>query len=639
VTRFGVVRFRARGLAATLAFAVILLGAGGCSVEAGADSASAGAGSWTVLTYSIADTDLEPYMMVDLDEMGQSGSSENLNIIALVDRAEDYDSDPVLGLDDWTGGKLLEIGDGSASELDDLGDVNTGDPDVLADFITRGITEYPADNYALIISDHGASWPGVGGDESNDFDSLSLAEIAEALAAGLDAAGLDRLDLLGFDACLMATYEVASALAPHANLLLASQELEPGHGWDYSALAAASRPVDGATLGSALLAGFASQAAVEGDESEITLSLVDLTLMPTVDAALASFSTALIERGAAVAPMVGTSLAGTLGFGRSPDPSEDTHMTDLGILAGEIGAEAVDVSDAADALVRAINDAVLDKVDGATTLGATGLSIYFPSKQAYFSPDYLDLDVPGVWSDFLASYYAAGANIPSGKQAQFTAAQAEISFADDGLYISAPFASADNLSEASIRYGLVETDDSITFLGQEEASFATDGSARAEGYFDLTTMTISDDEDTVNAYLQLDTDEDAGVTTINVPMAYYAPDDINGETYQNVLLMITIDAQTQDVLSETYYSYNADLGTYGELTADPTGIIVPEVLNVLDDGTEEWLATSDLGLYADLPYLQYDFVRLDPGTALYIELTVIDYGGNTSTVSAFVSVP
>ena len=639
MTRFGVVRFRARGLAATLAFAVILLGAGGCSVEAGADSASAGAGSWTVLTYSIADTDLEPYMMVDLDEMGQSGSSENLNIIALVDRAEDYDSDPVLGLDDWTGGKLLEIADGSAAELDDLGDVNTGDPDVLADFITRGITEYPADNYALIISDHGASWPGVGGDESNDFDSLSLAEITEALATGLDAAGLDRLDLLGFDACLMATYEVASALAPHANLLLASQELEPGHGWDYSALAAASRPVDGATLGSALLAGFASQAAVEGDESEITLSLVDLTLMPPVDAALASFSAALIERGSAVAPMVGTSLAGTLGFGRSPDPSEDTHMTDLGILAGEIGAEAVDVSDAADALVRAINDAVLDKVDGVATLGATGLSIYFPSKQAYFSPDYLDLDVPGGWSDFLASYYAAGANIPSGEQAQFTAAEGEVSFADEGLYISAPFASADNLSEASIRYGLVETDGSITFLGQEEASFATDGSARAEGYFDLTTMTISDDEDTVNAYLQLDTDETAGVTTINVPMAYYAPDDIDGETYQNVLLTITTDAQTQDVLSETYYSYNADLGTYGELTADPAGIIVPEVLNVLDDGAEEWLATSDLGLYADLPYLQYDFVRLDPGTALYIELAVIDYGGNTSTVSAFVTVP
>jgi hypothetical protein len=207
------------------------------------------------------------------------------------------------------------------------------------------------------------------------------------------------------------------------------------------------------------------------------------------------------------------------------------------------------------------------------------------------------------------------------------------------LYISAPFASADNLSAASIRYGLVETDGSITFLGQEEASFSTDGSGLAEGYFDLTTMTISDDEDTVNAYLQLLTDDDAGVTTINVPMAYYAPEDVDGETYQDVLLSITTDAETQDVLTETYYAFNADLGTYGELTTDPQGIIVPEVLNVLSDGTEEWLATSDYGLYADLPYLQYDFVRLDSGTELYIELNVTDFGGNTSTVSAYVTVP
>ena len=397
--------------------------------------------------------------------------------------------------------------------------------------------------------------------------------------------------------------------------------------------------MNGATLGSALLAGFAAQAADEGNESEITLSLVELARMPAVDDALATFSGALIDRGAAVAPVVGVSLAGTLGFGRSPDPFEDTHMTDLGILAGEIGVEALDVSDAADDLVRAINDAVLDKVDGLSTLGATGLSIYFPPQEEYFSADYLSLDPTGGWSDFLSSYYGAGAGIPATDQARFTAAEGEVSFADDGLYISAPFASAENLAEASIRYGLVEADGSITFLGQEEATFTTDGTGLAEGYFDLTTMTISDDEDTVNAYLQLDTDEEAGVTTINVPMAYYAPDDVDGETYQDVLLTITTDAETQDVLTETYYVFNANLGTYGELTADPAGIIVPEVLNVLADGAEEWLATSDYGLYADLPYLQYDFVRLDPGTELYIELNVIDYGGNTSTVSATVTVP
>ena len=628
-----------RKIGGLLIVGLILVSVSACSFDATTEATPKGAGSWTVLTYSIADTDLEPSMMDDIGEMGTVGSNENLNIIALVDRAADYSSDSVLGLENWTGGKLLEINKGSATELEDLGDVNTGDPAVLADFITRGIAKYPADNYALIISDHGASWPGVGGDESSDSDMLTLAEIDAALVSGLAAAGVDKLDLLGFDACLMATYEVASTLAPRANLLLASQDLEPGHGWDYAALATASEPVDGPTLGRALLNGFAAQAAVEGNKESITLSLVDLARMPAVDEALEKFSAALVQRGAAVAPIVGVTLASTLGFGRSADPSQDRHMTDLGILAGEIGVKALDVSDAADALVRAINGAVLDKVDGLATLGATGLAIYFPPRQDYFAAEYLDLNPTGGWGAFLTSYYGAGDSIPANKRAQFTATAGEVTFADDGLYISAPFASAENLAAASIRYGLVQTDGSITFLGQEEASFSTDGSGLAKGYFDLTTMTISDDNDTVNAYLKLLTDKVAGVTTITVPMAYYAPDRVGGDTYQDVLLSITTDAETQDVLTETYYAFNADLGTYGELTTDPDGIIVPEVLNIREDGTEEWLATSDYGLRADLPSLQYKFVRLAPGTSLYIELNVTDFGGNTSTVSAYVIVP
>eukprot|EP00879_Flechtneria_rotunda_P026132 GHRR01027837.1.p1 GENE.GHRR01027837.1~~GHRR01027837.1.p1 ORF type:complete len:184 (-),score=53.04 GHRR01027837.1:485-1036(-) len=42
------------------------------------------------------------------------------------------------------------------------------------------------------------------------------------------------LDIIGFDACLMAMYEVATSLAPFARHLLVSELLEPGHGWDYA---------------------------------------------------------------------------------------------------------------------------------------------------------------------------------------------------------------------------------------------------------------------------------------------------------------------------------------------------------------------------------------------------------------------
>ena len=636
-------RLTRRPLSSATTIAVVCLTIGGLGACASTAEPSAEPGTWTVLSFSIADTDLEPYMMDDVDEMGEVGSTEELSIVALVDRADGYSDDPVLGIDDWVGGKLLEVTSGGATVLDELGDVNTGDPEVLADFISRGIDQYPADNYALIISDHGASWPGVGGDESADSDHLSLGELDEAIGAGLEAAGVEKFDLLGFDACLMATYEVASTLADRADRLLASQELEPGHGWDYTALQSV---VDngGATvdeLGSALIDGFEKQAREQETSAEITLSLIDLTQMCAVDAALAEFSGQLVDRAEGVSPVVGRSLAQTLGFGTNPDPEQDSYMSDLAILAGEIGVDALDVSDAADNLIRAINDVVLDKVDGQATKGATGLSIYFPPTVDYFDAEYDALDIDTGWGDFLAAYYGAGSVIPTDDVAQFAEGDAEVFFDEDGLNITAAFATAaeENLAQAFIRYGVVESDESVTFLGQEPAAIADDGSGQALGIFDLTMMTISDGEDITGAYLDLTANDDYSVVTIDVPMAYYSPGDESGETYQDALLSLVADGNTGDVLSETYYSYNEQLGTYGALSTDPEGIIVPEQLNVLDDGTEEWLGTSDYGLYADLPSLEYDFETLESGTLIYIELFVIDFGGNRDVVSATVEIP
>ncbi|MET4581487.1 hypothetical protein ABIE21_000977 [Conyzicola nivalis] len=621
-----------------LAAVTIVAALAGC--DSGGDPAGDG-GTWTVLAYEIADTDLEPFMMADVGEMGEVGSQESLSIVSLVDRAEGYTDEAVLGLDDWVGGKLLEITPGGAEELEDLGDVNTGDPQVLADFIARGVAEYPADNYALIVSDHGASWPGVGGDESAEEDTLTLAEIGDGISAGLADAGLERLDLLGFDACLMATYEVASALSPLADRMLASQELEPGHGWDYSALDVAARGATVDELGGALIDGFEAQAQEQQTDAKITLSLVDLTRMPDVDDALATLTDRLVERVAGVSPVIGRTLASTLGFGSSPDPDQDSFMSDLGILVGDIGVDALDVSDAADDVVRSINDAVVDKVDGQATRGATGLSIYFPPKYADFDDAYAELGVGGGWPEFLSSYYGQGAAIPAEAQAQFAVGDAETSFGDEGLTISGSFelASEDNLASSHIRYGLVENDGSVTYIGEEPAEISDDGSGDAVGVFDLTVLTISDGEDTANAYLQLTTADDGSFVTFDVPMAYYAADDDDGDTYQDALLSIVLDGGSGDVTGETYYSYDEATGNYGELSADPEGIIVPEVLNVLADGTEQWISTSASGLYADLPNLVYDLADLESGAQLYVELWVTDFGGNTDMVSAVVTVP
>jgi hypothetical protein len=596
---------------------------------------------WTVLHYSMADTDLEPFMLQDVAEMAEVGSTDGLNVVALVDRSPDYTDEAIVDQENWESAKLFDVQPGSLVEIEDQGEVNMGDPQVLSDFIASGISENPAARYALIISDHGASWPGVGPDESNDHDVLDLAELRDGIESGLAEAGVDSLDLLGFDACLMATYEVASALAPVADYLLASSELEPGHGWDYRSLQvlADDPSTDAETFGRALLEGFQAQAAEQETDAEITLSLLDLAQMGALDTAMAEFSAALVESVGEVAPVVGQARPSTLSFGRNPDPTQDTHMADLGALVSSIGVESLQVSDQADGVLRALGDVVVEKIEGEAMLGATGLSIYFPPLAEYADGRYMELDDAGGWAQFLTAYYGAGDAIPEAEQPVFVSGdQAESFFDEDGFNLLGVFdvAAQDNLAEAVISYGLVEEDGSITYIGEEPGSISDDGSGRAIGIYDLTAFTISDGIDTAFAYLDLTFDEEAGIATIDTPLAYYPPGET--EAYQDVLLSIVLDGETFDVLQETYYVVD-DAGNYGELTADPEGIIVPLVLRVGADGIQEWVPTSDVGLFADLPSLQYDLTPLETGLAIHADLTVTDFGGNSATVSAQGIVP
>jgi hypothetical protein len=594
--------------------------------------------SWTVLTYEIADTNLEPFMMEDVEEMGRVSSGAGFNMVSLVDRAEGYTDVAVLGIPDWVGAKVLEIERGGATVLQDLGDLNTGDPNVLADFITAGIQEYPAANYALIISDHGASWPGVGGDESADHDSLTLAELDQAIGDGLAAAGVDNLALLGFDACLMATFEVASTMAPHADRLVASQELEPGHGWDYTSLETAYRGGTVDEVASAIIDGFANQAIASGTENEITLSSVDLTNFAALDTALSEFATALTERVADVAPTVGRTLASTLGFGSNPDPRYDVNMKDLGILAGEISVDALDVADQADAVVRAINDVVLDKVDGQATRGATGLSIYFPASGQYYDPAYAAVAERTGWADFLTTYYEAGGQISQDDLPAFVGNDATVQFADGGLYVSGQFGadSEDNISEAYLYYGVLNEDGSVTYIGDMPANVSSDGSGVASAFYNLGYLTISDGQDSALAYLSFAQDDTSGTATISVPLNYYSPG--SGDAL-DALLELGLDAATGSIVSETYYSYNPDTGTYGELASETGGIIIPLVQDYLPSSDEYVWVETGTELYAEIANLQYDVVGVPSGTRMIVELWVVDFGGNAAYVSAVVTVP
>ncbi len=438
----------------------------------------------------------------------------------------------------------------------------------------------------------------------------------------------------------MATYEVASAMAPYAATMVASSESEPGHGWDYRDLQILrdDPATDAATLGSTLLAGFQAQAEEQGQDAEITLSLLDLTQMAPLDAAVADFSAAVAADPSTVAPVLGVQRNEVLRFGKSDDPTQDFNLVDLGLLVSEVGVESLQVSDQADAVSRALGDVVLDSVAGPATTSASGLSVYFPPLRDLVDPGYAALPTAAGWTPLLDAFYGAGEAIPAEEQPVFTAEQGEGVFDEEGFTLVGSFdaAAQESISEAYLQYGLVGEDGALQLIGQEEATVSDDGSGLVEGFFDLTTFSITDGQDTALAYLDLTVDEETGLATIDTPLAYYSPED--PETAEDVTLSIVFDIETQDVVQEIYY-LNDENGTVGELTADPEGIVVPQVLTVLDDGSTEFTPTSDVGLFADLPNLLYEFDPIPSGSELYAELVVVDYGGNQASLPTQVVVP
>ena len=618
--------------------AVLGLLAAGCGdARSSATPAKAAGGSWTLLHYAMADTDLEPFMMDDLEELGEVQQTDDFNAVALVDRAAGHSDEPVLGLAPWEGARVLHLnGTGQGAEvLEDLGDVDTGDPAVLAAFIAAGIAAYPADHYALVISDHGGGWVGVGGDESANGDLLSLAELRQALRTGLARADVDELDLLGFDACLMATYEVAASVEGTSRVMLASEETEPGHGWDYRRFQVlADAPSTGPTkLGKALIRGYEAQAARAGNDSSITLSLLDLHELDAVTDALDRFVDKAEGQMTDLAPTVGHERWRNLSFGRSPDPSQDSFHTDLAELAARIGADApTDVAAAAEQLTDALDALVVGQVTGTTTERASGLSIYFPLQAQLAAEGYADVATASTWRNFLGSYLSAGRAIPESQRPRFTDAggQAQVDRDRAGnLVVTGTFdpRSGEGLTQATIDYGVIGADGTVTFIGNQPATIE-DGTIT--GTYDQTALAMTDGDNTIYAFLQLTERPDDEIIEAAVPLAYLAPGTTGG--YLDVVLSLTLDGEGRP-LNEVYYAFYGD-GTSGEFTPDPGGTIVPKLLYLHPDGTQDWLPTNDTPIRADLESIRYGVDQLAEGTPLGLVLTMVDYGGNFAQVTA-----
>ena len=105
----------------------------------------------------------------------------------------------------------------------------------LQSFIEYGLNNYPADRVGLVFWNHGGGMRGVCYDEKKNDDVLKNSEIRSAVSGALSNCGMSgqKLEWVGYDACLMAVQDIAETNSDYFNYMIASEESEAGYGWDY----------------------------------------------------------------------------------------------------------------------------------------------------------------------------------------------------------------------------------------------------------------------------------------------------------------------------------------------------------------------------------------------------------------------
>ncbi len=368
---------------------------------------TASAQTVTVMVY-MCGTDLESKSGMatsDLEEMVSATLGSNINLIVETGGTSTWQNQVVKSGTN----QRFRVKSGGLETLDaNVGKRSMVDPDTLADFIRFSAKQFPADRYMLVFWDHGGgSLTAYGYDELFTGDSMSLDEIDEALKAG----GV-RFDVIGFDACLMATLETALVAGQYSDYLLASEAVEPGTGWYYTnwlTALSADPAMDTVDLGKQIIDDYVK---MSGSSNQLTLSLTDLAeLSATAPSAFNAFSSATSE-------LIAGDGFNTVATARSSarDFSTSSKINQIDLIHF---AENLDTAES-DALAQVLRGAVKYNRNSTSITHANGLSIYFPyqsmNKVSTAIQTYDAIGLDRSYSECIKSFasIAAGGQVASG---------------------------------------------------------------------------------------------------------------------------------------------------------------------------------------------------------------------------------
>ena len=335
----------------------------------------------------------------NIDEILSANIGNNMDIVietggAQIWRSHDIDNSAI---------QRYEIKGGKLNLLETIENDNMGEAETLTDFLTWGQEHYSTKDSMLVLWDHGAgATKGVCYDENYSYDSLTLKELKEALE---NANLQNKFQIIGFDACLMASIETAYYVYDYARYMVASEEIEPAGGWDYKTLCEAfSESRDYVSIGKAICDAYMQKCKDKG-KLFATLSLFDLSQTPLL---MNQCSAAIeyIEKYTGNADYfseVRNAMNTCEKFGGDNSFQGSSNMLDFVDFVNSVtGEEYKDLIDASDFVLYSVNS-------GQRT--NSGISFYYP--MVYNEQevnDYLELKVNDNFNSFLSRHYT---NVPA----------------------------------------------------------------------------------------------------------------------------------------------------------------------------------------------------------------------------------
>lgn len=346
--------------------------------------------AWTFAVYMGADSDLVNDARANLLDIARSGGTNaNANLVVLLDikneptRYFEVRSAPSSGVPELCSYVFDRTPQGIRGK-----NVDTGDPQTFVTFMQFVAQNFPAQRYALTLWSHGGGWRGIEADDTaNSY--WTMAELRAALAGGLQQLGRAQYDLLLFDACYMAQYEVALEIGDLANVLVGSEEEMPGSGLRYADFLPGLLFTPGITpeqFGPNVVSTFAAYYGPSGAGNQADFSLSALKL----GAPFNEFSNRLNRMADGLVTIAGTTAGQIIQqFRRNTRSYHDRDFADVGDFADKLrlatGADIpAPVKKAADDLFAYLAPGpdgqgfVLTEAHGVDTSRSNGISVYFP---------------------------------------------------------------------------------------------------------------------------------------------------------------------------------------------------------------------------------------------------------------------